>query len=50
MAAKCKRGTEIKKDGQAVARAMTTWGYIDFATGRPTRIPQHIRTKFGWVD
>lgn len=50
MAAKCKRGTEITKNGQLVARAMTTWGFIDFATGRPTRIPQDIRTAFGWVD
>jgi acyl-CoA thioester hydrolase len=50
MAAKCKRGTEITKDGRPIARAMTTWGFIDFTTGRPTRIPQEIRNAFSWVD
>ena len=50
MAAKCKRATEIRKNDVPVARAMTTWGFVDFTSGRPTRIPQSIRDAFGWVD
>lgn len=47
MAAKCLRKTEIAKlDGTVVARATTTWGYIEFATGRPRRIPQILRDAF----
>lgn len=58
-AAKCKRATEIVRlvpQGSAessgapaevvVARAMTTWGFIELATGRPTRIPDSVRTMF----
>ncbi len=57
-AAKCKRATEIVRlvpqaastGGAAaevvVARAMTTWGFIELATGRPTRIPDSVRTMF----
>jgi len=48
MAAKCKRATEILNEtGTVVARAMTTWGYVEIATGRPTRIPESIRSAFG---
>jgi len=47
-AAKCARATEIRKDGQAVVRALTTWGFIDAATGRPTRIPDDVRVAFGY--
>lgn len=51
-AAKCKRATSIVKltgDGREleVARAMTTWGFIELATGRPTRIPESVRVAFG---
>ena len=51
-AAKCKRATEIVKTGTAdsagvvVARAMTTWGFVELATGRPTRIPDSVRVAF----
>jgi len=49
-AAKCLRGTEIFKvdDGKEtlVARSMTTWGFVEIATGRPTRIPVPIRDAF----
>lgn len=50
-AAKCHRGTEIVKvsDGGAetmLARSMTTWGCVEIATGRPTRIPQRVREAF----
>jgi acyl-CoA thioester hydrolase len=48
MAAKCTRATEIvNQDGIVVARAVTTWGYVDFASGRPVRIPDTIRGAFG---
>jgi acyl-CoA thioester hydrolase len=48
MAAKCKRATEIRNAaGVLAARAMTTWGYIEMATGRPVRIPETIRVAFG---
>lgn len=29
-----------------MARAMTTWGFIELATGRPTRIPDSVRVAF----
>jgi acyl-CoA thioester hydrolase len=50
-AAKCLRGTEIfrrEPDGKEtmVARSMTTWGCVEIATGRPTRIPPAIRDAF----
>ncbi|MEA2753239.1 MAG: acyl-CoA thioester hydrolase [Myxococcales bacterium] len=51
-AAKCKRATEIVRIGTpevpelVVARAMTTWGFIELATGRPTRIPDSVRVAF----
>jgi acyl-CoA thioester hydrolase len=47
MAAKCKRATEIIKNGTVVARAMTTWGYVELASGRPVRIPEAVRDAFG---
>lgn len=51
-AAKCLRATEIMKisdDGVAapLARAKTTWGYVDITSGRPTRIPRGVRQAFG---
>ena len=46
--AKCVRATEILDErGDVAARAMTTWGYVDFNSGRPTRIPEPIRTALG---
>lgn len=50
-AAKCLRGTEFVRreaDGSEtmVARSMTTWGCVEIATGRPTRIPVAIRDAF----
>ena len=50
-AAKCKRATEIIRVGEGdsralVARAMTTWGFVELATGRPTRIPDSVRVAF----
>ncbi len=49
-AAKCDRHTEIVRgsDGVTLATAVTTWGYVEAATGRPTRIPDSIREAFGF--
>ncbi len=48
MAAKCLRGTELarREDGQLLARGLTTWGFVDLATGRPKRIPDEVRVAF----
>jgi acyl-CoA thioester hydrolase len=48
MAAKCQRSTELvrKLDGQVLARGLTTWGFIEIATGRPRRIPAEVRAAF----
>ena len=48
MAAKCHRSTELVRasDGQVLARALTTWGFIEMATGRPRRIPDEVRAAF----
>ncbi len=45
MAAKCIRSTELvrKSDGQVLAKGTTTWGFVEFATGRPKRIPSEVR-------
>lgn len=48
-AAKCKRATEIVRLGTTevvASRAMTTWGFVELATGRPTRIPDSVRVAF----
>jgi acyl-CoA thioester hydrolase len=54
MAAKCKRGTEIvlkdgsgSESGTVALKSMTTWGFVEIATGRPIRIPESIRMAFG---
>jgi acyl-CoA thioester hydrolase len=50
MAAKCIRHTELRTSGSdrgLVARAQTVWGFVDTTTGRPTRIPQHVKAAFG---
>ncbi len=49
MAAKCQRITCIVRagDGVVVAKALTTWGFIDVSSGRPTRIADEVRTAFG---
>ena len=46
-AAKCKRATEIHRGTQLVASSVTTWGFVEIASGRPTRIPISVRTAFG---
>jgi acyl-CoA thioester hydrolase len=50
MAAKCIRHTELRRvgnEGDLVARAETVWGFVDVTTGRPTRIPSHVKAAFG---
>ena len=34
-------------DGQTLVRAVTTWVYVDRATGRPQRIPAELIAAFG---
>jgi acyl-CoA thioesterase FadM len=48
MAAKCHRATELARasDGVLVARGLTTWGFVEIATGRPRRIAQEVRLAF----
>jgi acyl-CoA thioester hydrolase len=52
MAAKCVRATELvrRSDGQKLAKGMTTWAYIEIASGRPRRIAPSIRAAFSWND
>lgn len=46
-AATSERHTRIVKgDGTVAARAKTLWAMIDFASGRPRRIPREIREAF----
>jgi len=49
MAAKCQRATVIKRvrDDRVVAKALTTWGFIDVAKMRPTRITDEVARAFG---
>jgi acyl-CoA thioester hydrolase len=35
--------------GDMVAKARTTWGFVEATTGRPTRIPDDIRVAFGFA-
>jgi acyl-CoA thioester hydrolase len=57
-AAKCERVTEVIRSldgvsttagGDLVAKARTTWGFVEATTGRPTRIPDDIRVAFGFA-
>ena len=45
-AASCVRRTELLRGSQVVARAATTWAFIQLATGRPIRIPDELRALF----
>jgi acyl-CoA thioester hydrolase len=48
MVAKCVRATELvrRADGELVARARTTWGFVDVAEGWPKRVPDVVRDAF----
>ena len=45
-AASCVRRTELLRGEKVVARAATTWAFIQTATGRPTRIPEDLCRLF----
>lgn len=47
--ASSERRTQIRRlrDGVVVARAATLWAFVDFASGRPKRIPREIVAAFG---
>ena len=45
-AASCVRRTEIRRDSTIVAQSATTWALISTTSGRPTRIPDHLRAPF----
>ena len=45
-AASCVRRTAISRDRTIVAQAATTWAFVSTATGRPLRIPDHLRARF----
>ena len=42
----CVRRTELHRGALAVLRAATTWVFIDFASGKPRKIPDEIRALF----
>lgn len=42
-AASCTRMTEVFRGDQLVLRAQTTWAFMDLASQRPVRIPEHLR-------
>jgi acyl-CoA thioester hydrolase len=48
MAAKVQRATELVRavDGEPVARSLTSWGWVEMASGRPRRIPQEVLVAF----
>jgi acyl-CoA thioester hydrolase len=50
MAAKSERKYDIVRlgDEAIIARALTLWGFVDVASGRPMRIPDEIYVAFGF--
>jgi len=45
-AASSTRKTRIFRDGELLARAATSWAYVDYRTGRPIRIPEEVKSLF----
>jgi len=45
-AASSTRKTRILRNGELLARATTSWAYVDYRTGRPIRIPEEVRSLF----
>jgi len=45
-AASSTRRTRIFREGDLLARAATSWAYVDFRTGRPMRIPEEVKSLF----
>jgi acyl-CoA thioester hydrolase len=52
LSAKCFRHTEFTRvgDGQPIAKGITTWAFMDLATGRPLRFSDRVRLAFGWGE
>jgi len=50
MAAKSERRYELVRlrDEAVLARAVTTWGFVDVTSGRPMRIPTEVYVAFGF--
>jgi acyl-CoA thioester hydrolase len=44
--ASCIRATELTRDGQVVLRAATTWVFVAHGSGKPQKIPDHLRAAF----
>jgi acyl-CoA thioester hydrolase len=42
-------GEALPSAGNIVAKARTTWGFVEATSGRPTRIPDDIRVAFGFA-
>jgi acyl-CoA thioester hydrolase len=40
------RHTRLTASGAEIARATTTWAFVDATSGRPSRIPLRVRTAF----
>lgn len=51
MAAKSERRYDVVRlsDETVMARAVTIWGFVDMASGRPSRIPDEIHVAFGFA-
>ena len=45
-AASSTRRTRIFRERDLLARAATSWAYVDFRTGRPMRIPEQVKSLF----
>jgi len=45
-AASSTRRTRILRGGEVLARAATSWAYVDYRTGRPIRIPEEVKSLF----
>lgn len=42
------RRTLFERDGATLAHAATTWVLLSIATGRPTRIPKDLLSRYGF--
>jgi len=45
-AASSTRKTRIFRNGELLARAATSWAYVDYRTGRPILIPEEVKSLF----
>ena len=42
-------GLDAPSERELLAKAKTTWGFVEAATGSPTRIPDDVRVAFGFA-